>query len=144
MDKVRPFCALPATALLGPRMSEGWAGSAGAGVLARSLSARVWFLVTLRALLFMSATPPPVQSYHQGASHRKSRSPSIPRLRNNSKRSMLCLTTVVLLGWVVVAIKDDAVVSSLLDRFFYTTSRYSTLGLPAYMLEPVNGHGPWD
>ena len=92
----------------------------------------------------MSATPPPVQSYHQGASHRKSRSPSIPRLRNNSKRSMLCLTTVVLLGWVVVAIKDDAVVSSLLDRFFYTTSRYSTLGLPAYMLEPVNGHGPWD
>ena len=39
---------------------------------------------------------------------------------------MLCLTTVVLLGWVVVAIKDDAVVSSLLDRFFYTTSRYST------------------
>ena len=99
-------------------------------MLARSLSARVWFLVTLRALLFMSATPPPVQSYHQGASHRKSRSPSIPRLRNNSKRSMLCLTTVVLLGWVVVAIKDDAVVSSLLDRFFYTTSRYSTLGLP--------------
>ena len=120
MDKVWPFCALPATALLGPRMREG------AGVLARSLSARVWFLVTLRALLFMSATPPPVQSYHQGASHRKSRSPSIPRLRNNSKRSMLCLTTVVLLGWVVVAIKDDAVVSSLLDRFFYTTSRYST------------------
>ena len=39
---------------------------------------------------------------------------------------MLCLTTVVLLVWVLVAIKDDAVVSSLLDRFFYTTSRYST------------------
>ena len=60
------------------------------------------------------------------ASRRKSTSPSIPRLRNNSKRSMLCLTTVVLLVWVLVAIKDDAVVSSLLDRFFYTTSRYST------------------
>ena len=59
-------------------------------------------------------------------SRRQSTSPSIPRLRNNSKRSMLCLTTVVLLGWVVVAIKDDAVVSFLLDRFFYTTSRYST------------------
>ena len=29
------------------------------------------------------------------ASRRKSTSPSIPRLRNNSKRSMLCLTTVV-------------------------------------------------
>ena len=31
------------------------------------------------------------------ASRRKSTSPSIPRLRNNSKRSILCLTTVVLL-----------------------------------------------
>ena len=51
----------------------------------------------------------------------KSTSPSIPRLRNNSKRSILCLTTVVLLGWVVVAIKDDAVVSFWLHRSFYTT-----------------------
>ena len=34
------------------------------------------------------------------ASRSKSTSPSIPRLRNNSKRSILCLTTVVLLGWV--------------------------------------------
>ena len=57
----------------------------------------------------------------RSASRRKSTSPSIPRLRNNSKRSMLCLTTVVLLGWVVVAIKDDAVVSSWLHRAFYTT-----------------------
>ena len=39
---------------------------------------------------------------------------------------MLGLTTVVLLGCVVVTVKDDAVVSVLLDRFFYTTSRYST------------------
>ena len=39
---------------------------------------------------------------------------------------MLCLTTVVLLVLVVVAIKDDAVVSFLLDQFFYTTSWDST------------------
>ena len=54
------------------------------------------------------------------------RPPSIPRLRNNPKRSMLCLTTVVLLDCVVVSIKDDAVVSFRLHRSFYTTSRYST------------------
>ena len=41
-------------------------------------------------------------------------------LRNNSKRSTLCLTTVVLLGWVVVAIKDDAVVSFGLHRLTLT------------------------
>ena len=35
----------------------------------------------------------------------------MPRLRNNSKRSMLCLTTVVLLGWVATSDQDDAVVS---------------------------------
>ena len=34
--------------------------------------------------------------------------------------------TVVLLGWVVVIPKDDAVVSFLLDQFFYTTSWDST------------------
>ena len=62
----------------------------------------------------------------RSASRRKSTSPSIPRLRNNSKRSILCLTTVVLLDCVVVTIKDDAVVSFWLHRFFYTTSRYST------------------
>ena len=33
----------------------------------------------------------------RSASRSKSTSPSIPRLRNNSKRSILCLTTVVLL-----------------------------------------------
>ena len=38
----------------------------------------------------------------------------------HSKRSMLCLTTVVLLGWVVVAIKDDAVVSFWLHRLTLT------------------------
>ena len=47
----------------------------------------------------------------RSASRRKSTSPSIPRLRNNSKRSILCLTTVVLLGWVVILIKDDAVLA---------------------------------
>ena len=54
------------------------------------------------------------------ASRRKSTSPSMPRLRNNSKRSMLCLTTVVLLGCVLVAIKDDAVVSFWLHRLTLT------------------------
>ena len=74
------------------------------------------------------------------ASRRKSRSPSIPRLRNNSKRSMLCLTTVVLLVLVVVAIKDDAVVSFLLDQFFYTTSWDSTqVGLDQYEVRRWDG-----
>ena len=53
------------------------------------------------------------EPYHDGIG-------AVPRLRNNSKRSMLCLTTVVLLGWVVVAIKDDAVVSFGLHRLTLT------------------------
>ena len=44
-----------------------------------------------------------VESVTTLLSRRKSTSPSIPRLRNSSKRSMLCLTTVVLLGWVVTS-----------------------------------------
>ena len=78
------------------------------------------------------------------ASRSKSTSPSIPRLRNNSKRSILCLTTVVLLDCVVVTIKDDAVVSFWLHRFFYTTSRYSTkrgAPDPLTMVAVANGHG---
>ena len=54
------------------------------------------------------------------ASRRKSTSPSIPPLRNNSSRSILSLTTVVLLSRAsVLPAKDDAVVSLTPDPLLF-------------------------
>ena len=57
------------------------------------------------------------------ASRRKSTSPSMPRLRSSSKRSMLFLATVVLLVGFVTSIKDDAVAFFVPPGLRYTTCR---------------------
>ena len=76
------------------------------------------------------------------ASRRKSTSPSIPRLRNNSKRSMLCLTTVVLLvlgcdfrsrmtRWLALGYTDS-----------FTPPPGTLLGYPSSTLLRVLGFSP--
>ena len=88
---------------------------------------------TLKTLLIMFAMPPPVQSSHQGASHSTyaastSRAALFEAL--SSARRANCGTSAPSLPSRTCA---------------RSTLRVGlALGLPAYMLEPVNGHGPCD